>query len=313
MKWDKLGLVYNPAGRGISWAFSHAYIPTPVLITQELIRVFVSFWDEKRVGRLGYVDVSAENPTKVLSVSKFPSLDVGAIGSFDCLGVTPMSTIVDSNDNIYLLYTGWGEHEHYPYTLFTGLAVSDNYGETFSKVLDIPILGPTKNESSIRTAAFIKYQPLEEEYWVWYVGGSEWFHADGKLTPTYDLKLLKIKNIYNLYEKEPIECMQADNKLNEYGIGRPCVIKENNIYKLFYSSRRYKHGYQLGYAESTDGVNWTRLDNQLGIAKSQIGWDSKMQCFSYILKTKYGTYMFYNGNDHGKQGFGVAKLDESSK
>jgi len=311
MKWNKLGLVYNPAGSGISWAKSHAYIPTPILLTEELIRVFVAFWDEKNIGRIGYVDVSAENPTKILSVSKKPCLDIGNTGKFDCMGVTPMSYI-RSGDTIYLLYTGWGEDKTYPYTLFTGLAVSDDYGVSFTRVFDKPVLGPIKGESSIRTAAFVQYQSELDEYWVWYVGGDNWFYADNKLTPTYDLKLIRSESLFNLDDKLPIECMKADINLNEYGIGRPCVIKEKDIFKLFYSSRRYNHGYQLGYAESLDGVNWTRLDNYLGIEKSQIGWDSKMQCFSYVLKTKYGTYLFYNGNEHGKQGFGVAKYESNN-
>ena len=48
----------------------------------------------------------------------------------------------------------------------------------------------------------------------------------------------------------------------------------------------------------------------MGISQSQAGaWDSEMICFPYIQATKYGTYMFYNGNNNGETGFGAAVLE----
>jgi predicted GH43/DUF377 family glycosyl hydrolase len=311
MKWDKLGLVYGSANPGLDWAVSHSYIPTPIILDDDTIRVLVSFWDANQVGRLGYVDVEASNPTKIKDISKTPILDVGPKGTFDSRGITPMSYIKEKNQ-IYLFYTGWGEHETYPYTLFTGMAVSDDCGKTFTKMFHYPILPPYTEQDSIRTAAWISYDQSLDEYWMWYVGGKDWFYADNKLTPTYDLYLIRSESLFDWRHKLPTLCMKADVKNGEYAIGRPCVRYEKGRYKLYYSSRRYNHGYQLGYAESLDGYRWTRKDEQLGISKSQIGWDSEMQCFSYVLKTKHGTYMFYNGNEHGKYGFGVARLDENN-
>ena len=307
MKWTKLGLVYGPVNSS-SWQYSHAYIPTPV-IYDDFIRVFISSWDKLQVGRLGYIDVSLNNPTEIRYISHSPSLNIGDEKSFDHLGITPMSYI-KSEEVLYMLYTGWGEHSDYPYTLFTGLAVSDNRGKSFSRIFNTPILGTIKGESTIRTAAWIHYDPTLLEYWIWYVGGEDWFYADNKYTPTYDLRLIRSDNLFTWEDKQSTLVMSADITRNEYAIGRPCVLRENGIYKLFYSSRRYKHGYCLGYAESENGYDWIRKDEELNFPRSDVGWDSKMQCFSYVLPTKYGTYMFYNGNEHGKAGFGVAILDE---
>jgi len=302
MKWNKLGLVKSP--EILPWALTHAYIPTPILL-DDRIRVLVSFWDKDKIGRLGYIDVKVSDPTEVLDISTTPALDVGPLDHFDCRGVTPMS-YVKRNRHIYLFYTGWGNHNYYPYTLLTGLAVSDNEGKSFTRLYDYPVLHPIYKENYIRTAAWVLFQPELDEYWIWYVGGDDWFYADNKLTPTYDLRLVRSESLFDWKDKGSTLCMEADESLDEYAIGRPCIIREGGIYKLFYSSRRYKKGYSLGYAESLDGYNWTRKDSELGLERSQIGWDSKMQCFSYVLKTNYGTYMFYNGNEHGKDGFGVA-------
>jgi hypothetical protein len=71
MHWQKLGLVYV-ANREQSWATSHAYIPTSMMLDEETIRVYVAFLDSEKVGRVGYVDVAAKNPLEILKISDRP-------------------------------------------------------------------------------------------------------------------------------------------------------------------------------------------------------------------------------------------------
>ena len=89
MKWNKLGRVYCPEG-DLAWRQTHAYLPTPYLIG-EVIRVFCSFWDNQKVGRVGFVDVDARDPVRVMRVSDKPVLDIGLPGTFDDNGVSPCS------------------------------------------------------------------------------------------------------------------------------------------------------------------------------------------------------------------------------
>ena len=93
---------------------------------------------------------------------------------------------------------------------------------------------------------------------------------------------------------------------DEFGFGRPFVLKEDGLFKMWYSIRTRSKGYRLGYAESRDGQSWTRKDSEVGIDVSAHGWDSEMICFACVQRTRYGTYMFYNGNNYGETGFGVA-------
>ena len=77
------------------------------------------------------------------------------------------------------------------------------------------------------------------------------------------------------------------------------------------SSNDFRDGigsYKIGYAYSLDLINWIREDSLAGISLSNEGWDSKMICYPYVVETKYGIYMFYNGNGFGKSGFGYAIL-----
>jgi hypothetical protein len=38
------------------------------------------------------------------------------------------------------------------------------------------------------------------------------------------------------------------------------------------------------------------------------GWDSEMMCYPNVFECNKDTYLIYNGNDFGKNGFGIAKL-----
>jgi hypothetical protein len=78
---------------------------------------------------------------------------------------------------------------------------------------------------------------------------------------------------------------------------------------MFYSSRTRSKGYRIGYAESVDGENWTRRDEEIGIDVSEDGWDSQMLAYACVVRHKEKVYMFYNGNNYGETGFGYAELE----
>jgi hypothetical protein len=91
------------------------------------------------------------------------------------------------------------------------------------------------------------------------------------------------------------------------------VFKENDEYKMIYSYRHVsayrtdpKSAYRLGYAESADGVLWQRRDDEIGIERSESGWDSQMMEYSSVSQTKDHLLMLYNGNGFGRSGFGYA-------
>jgi predicted GH43/DUF377 family glycosyl hydrolase len=302
MYWNKLGLVYVANGEQ-SWTTSHAYIPTSMMLDEETIRVYVAFLDREKVGRVGYVDVSAKNPLEILKVSDKPVLDIGEIGTFDDNGVTPIC-ILEHESKIYMYYVGWQIGVKVRYYLFTGLAISTDGGETFIRQARVPVLERSDRELFVRTAAHVHKD--DDKWRIWYVAGDKWIDVNNKQVPTYNLRYLESKDGIN-WEKEGRVCLDLYPEA-EYGFGRPFVIKENDLYQMWYSIRSVHKGYRLGYAESLDGTNWNRQDCRVGIDVSEQGWDSEMICFSCIQKTKYGSYMFYNGNNYGETGFGVAQL-----
>jgi len=97
---------------------------------------------------------------------------------------------------------------------------------------------------------------------------------------------------------------------NEYRVGRPYVIQTGGAYQMFFCAGTETTGYRLAYAESTDGRKWIRNDGKLGITVSETGWDSTMQAYPSVFRVGGKTYLFYNGNDYGRDGFGLAELIE---
>lgn len=302
-RWEKLGLVYCASGES-GWAQSHAFIPTTFMPDDETIRVYVAFLDSEKIGRIGYVDVAAADPRKVLGVSANPCLDVGATGCFDEHGVTP-TDLLDAGGKLFLYYVGWQRQVSVRYTLFAGLAVSDDRGASFRRVSQTPILDRSDGELFTRTAAHVEREG--DAFRMWYIGGDKWIEVDGKQVPSYSMRHLVSADGVN-WGREGAVCMTPEGP-DEYGFGRPFVVKdESGAYRMWYSVRTVSKGYRLGYAESADGLSWERMDDEAGIDVSAAGWDSEMVCFSCVQPTRHGTYMFYNGNGYGQTGFGVAVL-----
>lgn len=67
--------------------------------------------------------------------------------------------------------------------------------------------------------------------------------------------------------------------------------------------------YRIGYAFSFNGINWDRKTDS-GIDVSISGWDSEMICYPFVFTHKNKKYMLYNGNNYGKEGFGLAVEDD---
>ncbi len=296
--WIKKGVIFNPNTIN-DWVKSHAYIPTPIILDNETIRVFVAFRDGAGVGRVGYVDVQAKNPFEVISVSKEPCLDIGMPGTFDDNGVTPIS-IVNDNGKLYLYYAGWQLSDKVRYLLFAGLATSTNMGISFSRVKNVPILERTDQEFLVRTApGILKHNGI---WHMIYSGGSKTILlSNNKMVPSYSLKYLTSKDGIN-WEGNPKEVLIPE-PTTEFGFGRPFVLYDDKIYKMWYSIRKFDKKYTLGYAESSNLQQWSRLDYQLNsFTQDTNSYESEMQGFAAIIKTKYGNYMFYNGNNFGETG-----------
>lgn len=300
--WEKLGRVYCAAGED-PWRTSHAYLPTACVLSADTIRVFVAFLDDAGMGRVGYVDVDALNPTTVIGVSERPCLDLGRPGTFDEHGVSPLC-LARVGPLLYLYYAGWQRSASVRYFLFTGLAKSGDDGVNFVRVSEAPILDRCDGELLVRTGGFVF---SHRDRWIFaYMGGSQQMEVAGKATPTYDLMTLSSKSPIAWAGRGSLSL--SPNRPTEFGFGRPWVISEHGSCHMWLSVRTAARGYELSYAESADGVSWLRRDDALRFVGPQDAWDSETKSFASVVDTRGGRFMFYNGNGYGATGFGVARL-----
>ncbi|SDF44058.1 hypothetical protein SPACI_051560 [Sporomusa acidovorans DSM 3132] len=305
MKWDKMGKIYTANGQQ-AWAYSHAMIPTPELLGNGVIRMYITFCNKQGIGRIGFVDIDAKNPEKVLAISSEPLLDKGQPGCFDENGVVATSIVTLADGKKLLYYVGFELGTKIRYRLLTGLAVSDDGGQSFSRVQRTPVLERSNTELYFRCGPFVLYE--NQIFRMWYVAGDQWITINGKEMPVYTINYLESKDGVTWGPKGKV-CIDIAHK-GEHGFGRPYLIKHDGKYKMFYSIRVPNLGYRLGYAESQDGIDWQRKDDEIGLDVSPTGWDSEMVCYSAVIAVNNKYMMFYNGNNFGQTGFGWAEFQE---
>ena len=299
-RWRKLGHVYAPRGDRW-WARSHALLPTPeVRENGTVIRVYFAALDQDQYGRIGYVDLAAEDPRRVMAESPEPVLGLGAPGAFDDAGVNP-SCCLRHGSRLRLYYIGWQRGVRVPYLLFSGLAEAED-GEEFRRVQPTPVLDRTPAEPFLRSAPSV----LAEEggFRAWYVSALGWTEVGGKPYPTYVIRHARSADGVVWRTEGPV-CIDFQDA-DEFGFGRPWVMRDGDVYRMWYSIRSRSAPYRLGYAESFDGLNWERRDAEAGLARSDEGWDAEMICYASVVDAGGRRYLFYNGSGLGRSGFGCA-------
>jgi predicted GH43/DUF377 family glycosyl hydrolase len=302
MRWEKRGRIYV-ADRDSWWAHWYAFPPIPHLRPDGVLRIYVAFCDQTVVGRVGFVDVEPDRPDRILGVSREPVLDIGSDGAFDENGVLPLS-VVPVGDLLYMYYTGFQLGQKVRYFQYAGLASSSDGGDTFQRVRRVPILERSDAELLNRTSTFVVR--VEDRFRMWYAGGSAWTDVGGKQLPVYNLRYLESADGIHWPDEGRI-CIDFANA-DEHAFGRPWVIQDDSLYRMFYSVRTRSQGYRIGYAESIDGIEWVRKDDEVGIDVSPEGWDSESIAYASVFRHQGVTTLFYNGNQLGRTGFGYATL-----
>jgi hypothetical protein len=275
---------------------SHAMVPVAEHREGSIYRVYFSGRDPQNRSLVGYAEIDIETML-VTRFSDRPVFGLGALGCFDDNGVTP-SWVVDHEGRKYLYYIGWNQGSTVRMAIVAGLAVSDDGGETFERVSRVPVLDRTHEEPlTINTGPCVM---IDEGRWrMWYVSGIEWVHKD---LPRYNIKYAESSDGLH-WDRPGTTCIDFETP-EENALARPCVLKEAGIYKMWFCHKG--ENYRMGYAESNDGIAWTRMDDRVGIDVSPSGWDSDMIEYAHVFQHGSTKYMLYNGNDYGRGGIGLA-------
>ncbi len=186
-----------------------------------------------------------------------------------------------------------------PFYLAVGLAVSDDGGRTFSKYSPAPIMDRNVVDPFLTASPSIL---VEGGLWrMWYISGTGWENTASGARPRYLIKYAESRDGIR-WERDGQIAVQFESD-GEYAMGRPHVINDRGIYRMWYCIRGDR--YRMAYAESNDGLVWRRCDAEGGAPPRQ-DWDDEMQSYPMVLRAGGRWIMFYNGNGYGATGFGCA-------
>ncbi len=297
-KWIKRGVIFHVENNS-DWMMSHASNPVAQPLGGGLVRVYFSSRDESNRSSIGYFEFELHLPYRVVRVGTDALVSPGEPGLFDDSGVS-MGCCVRWNGVDYLYYTGWNLSTTVSWRNSIGLAIRDTAEFVFKKYARAPILD--RNATDPFSLSYPWVLRDDSEWKMWYGSNLSW--GAQAQTMQHVIKYAESSDGIH-WQRQGIIAIPLQSK-EEWGISKPCVIKEEGIYRMWYSYRG--EVYQIGYAESKDGLHWKRKDDRVGISVSDSGWDSEMIEYPCVFDQDEKRYMLYNGNSFGRTGIGLAEL-----
>lgn len=302
MRLEKKGLIYCPNGEH-EWEVDTFMTPHAMRLAPGVIRILGGVRDADGVSRIKYIDVDENNPCNILYVSPRPILDTGNKGCFDDNGMI-LGDVLSVDGRLYMYYVGFQKVQKVKFFAFSGLAISDDGGESFHRYSEVPILDRTAQGRYGRCIHTVLHD--DGLFKCYYAIINDWKYINGIPYPVYNIWYTASEDGIHFSAED--NCLCVDTQGDEYRIGRPKVYKTEKGYEMFYTRDLVSKEYLAGYAESEDGIRWIRKDGELPLEKSEDGWDSEMACYPVKLVTERKKYLFYNGNGMGKTGVGYAEI-----
>lgn len=207
-------------------------------------------------------------------------------------GVGGACVIFDGSADLYKMwYTGIDTSGIFVFQI--GYATS-NDGTSWTKSLN-PVLSPSAGWElfGVGGPCVIKEGPAS--YKMWYTG------IDASLIPQIGYATSNNGTVWTKYLANPVLIPGAAG-WDKNGVALPCVINDSGTYKTWYTGRDASNGVGLlkelaiGYAESADGINWTKSLLNPVLTKTLSSWDDRCVGACCVMKTGTSYYtMYYTG------------------
>ncbi|MGV8948026.1 MAG: hypothetical protein ACOH2E_01465 [Candidatus Paracaedibacter sp.] len=297
-KWEKCGLIFKPI-HDIQWMQSHAMIPTMEKINDTTYKIHFGSRNKLNQSHIGFFIIELPS-LKILEVSSEPVLSPGNLGTFDDNGVLP-SCVINIEGVNHMYYIGFKPGGTTRMDLFGGLSLfSKDY--KLKRYSEAPILERCHVNPYINTAPYVveAVHKASYKYFMYYVAGCGWLNKD---LPKYNIQVA-FSNDGKEWQRNGHVCIDFGSA-EEVALARPYVLWKDDLYHMWFS---YKGDfYRIGYATSQNGIDWHRQDHLGGLDISpKDAFDSDMVAYSCVVHYKDQFFMFYNGNNYGAEGIGLA-------
>jgi len=315
MKWKKLGQIFDFNASPLKDSFvSHAQSPQAVVF-DDFVRIYfttrIKDSEKTFLSIPQYVDFSKDFKS-IINYSKKEIIEKGKLGCFDEHGIFPFSPSF-INGKLHAYISGVTRRISVDVDGGIGLAVSNDNGTYFTRLGDGPVLSASLFEPFLVIDPFVR--KFNNLYYMFYIHGTRWSDTT-KPERVYKISYATSSNgvDWQKSNKLILQNILGDNECQAL----PTVIEINGIYHMYFCYREMAgfrtevgKGYKIGYAYSNDLENWTRDDLGGGITLSSSGFDSEMMCYPNIFAIDKYVYLLYNGNNFGKEGFGLAILEDT--
>lgn len=316
MKWKKHGKIFNPFLHQLPEGGSGFAQSPQALVLEDGVRIYFSTRQKEEGGKflskVAFVDLENDLRT-IRRVSDQPVIELGALGTFDEHGIFPFSPFRHGGA-VYAYTCGWSRRISVSVETSTGFALSNDNGNTFKKMGTGPVMGPSLHEPFLVGDSFVR--SFNGAFHMWYIFGTRWITdpASGNRERVY--KIAHARSADGVNWERDSKPIIADAIGTDECQALPSVLFAHGKYHMVFCYRHAtgfrddrERGYRLGYAWSTDMINWMRADKELGLSFSDDNWDDEMQCYPHIFECRGKVYLLYNGNGFGREGFGLAELE----
>jgi hypothetical protein len=290
------------------WIHSHGVLPIARSLGDYHYRIYFSPRDRQGCSNVSWLDIDIRNPTNVIRISEQPVIKPGALGCFDDNGAMGC-WILEHDGQEFLYYQGWNLGVTVGFYVAVGLAVRPvgDPDRAFERVSTGPILDRCIEEPIFIAAPAVMI--VNGRWRAWYQSGRPWTRGSERALPSYDIRYAESSDgvRWTLTGKQVVTFAHR----GEVAITRFCPLLEADArYRAWYCYRGNDWGYEIGYANSDNGIDWRRQDNIAGIARDTGSWEGPMICYPFVFDTEIGRFMLYNAGRFGAAGFGLAALDQ---
>ena len=317
MRWRKRGMLFEPHRHQLPNGCSSFAQSPQALVCDGFVRIYFSTRARDAAGEylshIAYVDVDTDL-TRVLRVAAETVIPLGERGCFDEHGIFPMN-VVRVGDDIHAFTCGWSRRVSVPVETAIGRAASHDGGRTFSRLGPGPVMAATPAEGFLTGDPFVLVR--DGTWHMWYIYGTDWRENPSEPGPARIYKVSYASSNDGISWRRDGTPIIADAIGADECQALPTVFEHDHAWHMYFCYRyatdfrsNPRRAYRLGYARSTDGLTWRRDDREAGIDVSAEGWDSEMLCYPHVFRCDGQIFMLYNGNAFGRDGFGVAVLEQ---
>ena len=220
------------------------------------------------------------------------AIDPGAKDGWDSFGVAG-GWILKEHGKYRMWYSG-----HDGDTFRIGYAVS-NDGINWQRFDKNPVFdkGNSGSWDDVQVAyPFVMRDGDMYKMWYYGYGGSPKYPPSIGYAASYD------GINWERYTENPVLMTGDAGSWDDEMVAYPVIIKEGSVYKMWYGGSNKFGEWKIGYAESKDGIKWTKLLSPVLIAGGKEEWDGYAVSYPMVVSVEGGYFMWYTGVDANNNG-----------